>query len=69
LNGNLENIRTHPAFVNSRQTVMFHNGEGQSINTFEVRDLVNAYVANGNFNFIHVTYDDITTISTGVRKN
>jgi hypothetical protein len=64
--GNLETIRQHPAFNNAMNTVMFHYGEGQSLSSVEVHDLVTSYIFNRGYNFIVVSYEDNSIIGTDV---
>jgi hypothetical protein len=47
---------------------MFHYGESQNLATPEVFDVVQSYVHTQEFNFVMVHYDNINTISNGVRK-
>jgi hypothetical protein len=59
-------ILTHPGFHRNRQTVMFHYAEDQTITTPQVHDLVSAYAANGQFNYILIHYTDPSIIQNGV---
>lgn len=46
---------------------MFHYGEGQNLATPQVFDIVQSYVHTQEFNFIMIDFENINTISTGVR--
>lgn len=47
---------------------MFHYGEGQTLATTQVHDLIQSYFNRGEHNLIVVNYDDNTVINTDVSK-
>jgi len=63
---NFFEILTHPNFVRTRQSVMFHHSEGNTLTTPQVQDVLNSYAVNADLNFIMIHYDNANTISTGV---
>ena len=57
-------IMAHPSFVRNGETVMFHYNNDHSLNTPEVRDVIQSYEANSNYNFIVVHYPDSSEIGS-----
>lgn len=48
---------------------MFHYGEGQTLATPQVFDIVHSYVHTQEFNFVMVDYSSSGTVRPGVRDN
>lgn len=63
---NFNTILNHPGFLGDKELVMFHYGEGQSLSTPEVLDVVNSYAGNTGYNFVLIHYFSSNVISTGV---
>ncbi|CAG9801917.1 unnamed protein product [Chironomus riparius] len=62
---NFFEIISHPNFVRTRQTVMFHHSEDNTLTTPQVQDVLNSYAVNADLNFVMIHYDNANTISTG----
>lgn len=65
---NYHTILFHPLFQRTRSTIMLHYGEGQTLATTQVHDLIQSYFNRGEHNLIVVNYDDNTVINTDVSK-
>ncbi|CAG9802067.1 unnamed protein product [Chironomus riparius] len=61
---NLQMIIGHPSFVRNGETVMFHYNNDHSLTTPEVREIIQAYEANSNYNFVVVHYPDSSEIGS-----
>jgi hypothetical protein len=61
-------ILNHPAFVRTRETVILHYSEGQSLITPQVHDVVNSYATLQRVNFVVIVYEDNSVITTGVSQ-
>lgn len=61
---NLQMLIGHPSFARNGETVMFHYNNDHSLNTPEVRAIIQAYEANPNFNFVVVHYPDSSEIGS-----
>ena len=57
----------HPSFIRNGETVMFHYNNDHSLNTPEVREIIQAYQANTNYNFVVVHYPDSSEIGSLVK--
>lgn len=56
---NLETILENPNFDRRKRTTIYSYGFTQTISQPSVREIVDAYLMNGNFNFILVNYNSI----------
>jgi hypothetical protein len=65
---NFHTVLNHPQFVRTRGTVLFHHGEGQTLVTSQVADIISAYQARATFNLIVVFYTDTLTVNTDVSE-
>jgi hypothetical protein len=55
----LVNILSNPKFDRSKRTAIYSYGFTQTVSQSSVREIVDAYLANGEFNFILVNYNSI----------
>lgn len=56
---NLEKIFENPNFDRNKRTVIYNYGFLQTVQQPDVRRIIDAYLQNGNFNFIIVNYNSI----------
>lgn len=56
---NLHKILDHPNFDHEKVTAIYNYGFTQTANQPSVRKIVDAYLTNGDFNFLLVNYDSI----------
>jgi hypothetical protein len=61
---NLQTILSHPAFVNTQQTVLFHYSVGQSLSSVQIHDLITSYIFSRDYNLVIVGYEDNDVVST-----
>lgn len=59
-------ILNHPLFQRTRSTILFHYGEGQTLATVQVQDIIQSYFNRGQHNMIVINYDDFATVNTDV---
>lgn len=63
---NFGELINHPSFRRDINTILFHYGAGQTLNTLQVNDVITSYMFNRGYNFVAVTYDDDSIIGTDV---
>lgn len=56
---NFETILDNPQFDRRKQTVIYSYGFTQTVYQQSVREIVDAYLTNGDFNFVLVNYNSI----------
>ncbi|KAG5667994.1 hypothetical protein PVAND_015951 [Polypedilum vanderplanki] len=62
---NFFTLVNNPGFQRDQGLVVFHYGEGQTLTTPQVLDVVNSYAGNRNYNFVLVHYFNTNVVSTG----
>lgn len=65
---NLENILDNPKFDRNKQTAIYSYGFTQTVYQPSVRGIVEAYLENGDFNFVLVNYNSIFAYNVLVRR-
>lgn len=65
--GNLEEILDNPKFDRNKPTAIYSYGFMQTVNHPSVRDIVDAYLENKDFNFLLVNYNSILMYNVLVR--
>ena len=64
---NFDKILENPKFNQQKQTVIYSYGFTQTVNQPSVREIVDAYLENGDFNFVLVNYNSILAYNLIVR--
>lgn len=64
---NLETILDNPKFDRQKRTVIYSYGFSQTVYQQSVREIVDAYLENGEFNFVLVNYRSILAYNVLVR--
>lgn len=66
---NLQMILEHPKFDRRKQTAIYSYGFTQTVYQPSVREIVDAYLENGDFNFLLVNYQSILAYNVLVRRH
>lgn len=64
---NLENILDDPKFDREKTTAIYSYGFVQTVYQPSVREIVDAYLVNGDYNFVLVNYNSILAYNLLVR--
>lgn len=64
---NFDKILQNPNFNRQKPTAIYSYGFTQTINQPSVREVVDAYLDNGDFNFVLVNYNSILNYNVLVR--
>lgn len=66
---NLEAILDNPKFDRRKRTAIYSYGFVQTISQSSVREIVDAYLQNGDFNFLLVNYQSILAYNVLVSRH